>query len=113
ELYGQDGPTFLFGQQSGTDGLIHDFGPRSQSPTVWGGRAGYATQVPSLYAKLDAGDLTMTLHLGSYQRSMPYSNPVNNPPTDFNDPNSFQRDRWLQLDARWHRQLTSRFAATV
>jgi outer membrane receptor for ferrienterochelin and colicins len=113
EWYAQDGPTFLFGPQSGTDGLIHDFGPRSQSRGVWGGKAGYYTQVPALYTTLTVADLTVRLHLASYQRSTPYLNPMNNPLTDFNDPNSFERDRWLQLDVRWHRQLSRQFAATA
>ena len=113
EWYAQDGPSFLFGPQSGTDGLTHDFGPLSQSRDVWGGRAGYSTQVPSLYAKLEVAGLTLSLHLASYRRSTPYQNPVNNDTTDFNDRNSFERDRWLQLDLGWRRQLTARLATTV
>ncbi|HEX4384450.1 MAG TPA: TonB-dependent receptor [Myxococcales bacterium] len=113
ETYSQSGPSFLFGPQSVSDGVAHDYGPRSQSPSVWGGRASYATSVPALYAKLDLGDFSFSFHLASYKRSTPYQNAWSNSTTDFDDPNSFERDRWLQLDARWQRQLTTRLSTTV
>ncbi|HUJ28838.1 MAG TPA: TonB-dependent receptor [Myxococcales bacterium] len=113
EYYAQNGPTFLFGPQTGTDGLVHDFGPLSQSATMWGGRAGYYTQVPALYARLEAGDLSLALHLAQYERSTPYMDLWSNTTTDFNDPNSFERDQWLQLDARWSRQIDRQLALTA
>jgi outer membrane receptor for ferrienterochelin and colicins len=113
ESYSQSGPSFLFGPQTGTDGQVHDFGPRSEAPHVWGGRASYDTSVPALYAKFDVGDFAFTLHLASYRRSTPYQNAWSNSTTDFDDPDSFERDRWLQLDARWQKQLTTRLSTTI
>ncbi|HUJ28658.1 MAG TPA: TonB-dependent receptor [Myxococcales bacterium] len=112
EYYAQNGPTFLFGPQSGTDGVTHDFGPRSLSPDVWGGRAGYDTEVPSLYARLEAGEVTASLRLASYRRSTPYMNPVNSA-ADFADPDSYERDGWVQMDLRWRHHLTSRLDTTA
>ena len=109
ELYRQNGPSFAWGPQKATnpDGTPENFGPRTPLG-VWGGRSynEYATSVPALQANLIVGDLSVMLRAASYWRTTPYPNGFNQYFTDFDDPRSFELDRWLQLDARYRKQLS-------
>lgn len=114
EYYHHHGASFEWGPQPALnpDGSPMSFGPKSP-PGVWGGRttSAYSTDVPTFYAKLQAGDLSMNVRATQYRRVTPYSNPLYFP--DFDDPNSFERDRWLTLEAQYLLTLSTGVALTL
>lgn len=111
EWFRQEGPSFLFGPQAVPAGEPGNFGPRSLAPGVWGGRASWSTNVPALYLRASLGELELLGRVAGYTRKTPYQDAWSNTSLDFDDPDSFERDRWLQLEARYRRQLTSRLSA--
>lgn len=111
EWYRQEGPSFVFGPQPAPAGEPVNYGPRSLAPGVWGGRASWNTDVPVLYLRASLGDLELLARVARYTRKTPYQDAWSNTSLDFDDPDSFERDRWLQVEARYRRQLTGRLSA--
>jgi len=116
ELYRQDGPSFLWGMQSATndDGSPRNFGSRSPLGQ-WGGRshAQYTTSVPTLYSRMNVGDLAVMFRAESYHRTTPYMNGFNQFSSDFDETRSFERDRFLSLDVQYKKRVGERFRVSV
>jgi outer membrane receptor for ferrienterochelin and colicins len=114
DYYRQAGPAFSFGPQVvGDDGVTlapKKFNPAGTNAGVWGGLAdrSYWTQIPAGYARLTVGRFELDLRAASYQRGTPYINSFNQSLGDFNDPDSWERDRWLSADLKHHLSLSSR-----
>ena len=99
EYYRQSGPAF-------------DFGPQpEEGGEPWGGRADrfYWTRIPAAYASLSLGRFSLRLRAASYRRGTPYINQFNQFAGNFNDPDNWERDQFLSLDAQ-HRLLLSSIA---
>jgi outer membrane receptor for ferrienterochelin and colicins len=112
ELYNQNGPSFAFPLQSGNvnpDGTPTDFGPRAPALGAWGGRVHdqYYTSVPTVWAKLKLGNLTLEARASRYRRATPYINYFNQLASDFDEPRSAETERFLSLDIRYQRHLGS------
>lgn len=116
ELYRQDGPSFQFAPQAVTndDGTPANVGRRAPLG-VWGGRtnAQYSTSVPALYSRLVWGDVTVAARLASYTRRTPYVNGFNQTVSDFDEPRSFERDRWISLDVQHRGRPSSKLTTMV
>ncbi len=111
EYYTQNGPPFLWGPQTGlsdNSGQPASFGPSNPAGT-WGGvtRSEYVTEVPTGYARMMWGDFTLALHAESYWRSTPYPNNFNQAQVNFDDPASYERDRWLWADLTYRKAVTN------
>jgi outer membrane receptor for ferrienterochelin and colicins len=104
EYYHQRGPTFTFpAQPYGPDlatGVPRAFDPRPEDrrypPGVWGGRAddAYFVEEPAAYLRLRLGQLEVDARAALYKRSEPTNS------GNFDDPNSYEIDRWLSLDIK-------------
>ncbi len=118
EWYRGDGPAFTFAQQNHGDdtvtGAPKNFGPQA-APGIWGGvaRNSYATDVPAGHVRLVLGDFTAELRAASYWRSTPYVNGFNQFYSDFDDGKSGERDRFLNLDLRWRREVAAWLAVSA
>jgi outer membrane receptor for ferrienterochelin and colicins len=115
EYYRQDGPAFTFGPQNyGNDavtGMPKRFSPDGRVAGVWGGVASheYSTQIPTGYIRLAWGDWQLDARAESYQRATPYPNQFNTNYGDFDDPGTYELDRWLSADLK-HRAAVSSIA---
>ncbi len=116
EYYTQAGPTFLFGPQDGGSDAVtgqptvytRDRSGDVFAPPFWGGRAtrGYYSQVPSGLVHFVSGNLEVTVKATAYKRSIPYRARYTAAIPDFNDPDSYQLDRSVWFDARYHATLS-------
>jgi outer membrane receptor for ferrienterochelin and colicins len=117
ELYRQNGPSFEWSKQtaSNADGTATNFGSRSAAPGVWGGRTTeqYTTTVPSLYAHLVWGNITVAARVATYDRKTPYVNGFNQLLSDFDDPRSSELDRWVSLDVKHRGRINSKLTTLV
>ncbi|MDB4944860.1 MAG: hypothetical protein JWP97_4394 [Labilithrix sp.] len=115
EMYRQDGPSFDWAPQAtkNEQGGPKDFGPRAPLGS-WGGRTShqYTTAVPTLYARLELGDLSFMFRATSYKRRTPTQG-FDQSDTDFDEPRSFEQDRFLSADVRYRKQLARRFTLSV
>jgi outer membrane receptor for ferrienterochelin and colicins len=113
EYYDQNGPPFRWGPQPALNpsGAPADYGPKTPLGT-WGGvtRAQYGTQVPSGYARVIVGDLTLSLRAATYRRTTPYVNGFNQSAANFDDPSSYELDRWLSADLQYRKAVTSKLS---
>ena len=113
EYYTQKGPSFTFGPQVVGDdavtGTPKRFSRTGPGTGVWGGVAdkGYFTQVPAAYGRIMLGDFEVDVRAATYKRGTPYTNYVNMTVGDFNDAGSFEIDRWLSVDLRHKKALSS------
>ena len=104
EYYRQRGPTFTFpAQPYGPDivtGVARNFDPhpedRRYPPGVWGGRAddAYFVEEPAAYLRLRLGQLEVDAHAALNRRAEPTNS------GNFDDPESYEIDRWLSLDIK-------------
>ncbi len=111
EYYGQSGPAFTLGPQNyGVDSYTGKgacFNAACTKPGIWGGtpsNQSYWTRLPDGYLRMLWGDFELDVHAESYQRADPaiaY--------TAYNNPNEFERDRFLSADIR-HRWTISSIA---
>lgn len=116
EYYGQSGPTFRFGPQNGgidrVTGLpgafTHDTSGDSLPPPLWGGQLtrAYYTQAPTALLRFVSGNLEVSVKASSLKRGLPYRSRYTAVIVDFNDPDSYQIDRSLYVDARYHATLS-------
>ncbi|HEY3447911.1 MAG TPA: TonB-dependent receptor [Myxococcales bacterium] len=108
EYYGVTGPSLTYGPQDyGEDavtGLPKQFGADGPATGIWGGRAVRSPyrRVPAAYVKASLGDFELSLRAAEAQYWTPFQWGI------FDDPNGYERDRWLSLDAKWSRQLSTR-----
>ncbi len=113
EYYDQNGPPFTWGPQKALDpaGNPANFGPNTPVGT-WGGvtRNEYGTQVPAAYARATLGDFTLMVRGETYSRTTPYVNEFNQVDANFDDPTSYERDRWLSADLQYRKAITSRLS---
>jgi outer membrane receptor for ferrienterochelin and colicins len=113
EVYGQNGPSFEFPLQSGNVnafGASTNYGPRATAPGVWGGRVNhqYYTSVPTVWGKFTVGDLTIEGRASRYRRATPYINYFNQLSSDFDEPRSYEDERWFSLDVRYQKHIGER-----
>jgi outer membrane receptor for ferrienterochelin and colicins len=103
EYYTQDGPTFDFGPQNwGPDsfsGYRHfDVDPKDRKypAGIWGGRGddAYYTRAPAGLLKLRVGDFELMTRAALSKRAEPTDS------GNFDDPNSYQIDRYINLDLK-------------
>ncbi|HVY25951.1 MAG TPA: TonB-dependent receptor [Polyangiaceae bacterium] len=104
EHYEQKGPTFDFGpiphDPDSVTGMARDYDPkpsdRKYQAGVWGGRGNdaYYTRAPSAYLKLRAGDFELAVRGALDKRTDPTNS------GNFDDPKSYQLDRWLNVDLK-------------
>ena len=100
EQFQQDGPTQTYppyaAEPDAVTGQPRPYSPE-QPPGIWGGEGDDAlrTSASSGYMRLRAGGLEVSLRGMRYQRS----HPVNT--GNFDDPDSFVRDRWLSGDIKY------------
>lgn len=113
DYYRQSGPTFTFGPQNVGDDSVtmmpKKFNPAGTNAGVWAGAAdqSYWTRIPAGYARFTLGHAELDVRAASYTRATPYLNEFNQPLGDFNDPDSWERDRWLSADLKYHLALSS------
>ncbi|MBI5548112.1 MAG: TonB-dependent receptor, partial [Deltaproteobacteria bacterium] len=106
ELYRSQGPDLRFGPQVwGEDSVTGEpkrFDPSGEGSGVWGGTADRAlsSQVPAAYARLSLGRFALAVRLAEFRHWTPYLY------GNFDDPQGFERDRWLSLDGRWSAHLS-------
>jgi outer membrane receptor for ferrienterochelin and colicins len=111
EHYEQHGPTFNFGpiqgQPDSVTGELRNYNPKERDPKfpagVWGGRGNdaYFTKAPSAYLKLRAGDFEVALRGALDKRTYPTNS------GNFDDPASYELDRWLNLDVKHTASLSA------
>jgi outer membrane receptor for ferrienterochelin and colicins len=103
EYYTQDGPTFDFGPQDwGPDSFSSyrhfDVDPKDRKYPfgIWGGRGddAYYTRAPAGLLKLRLGDFELMTRAALSKRAEPTDS------GNFDDPNSYQIDRFLNLDLK-------------
>jgi len=104
EYYTQSGPTFDFGPQDyGPDSVTmdvrdYDVNPadRKYPPGIWGGRGNdaYYMRAPSAYLKVRVGDVEFSTRAAVSKRTEPTDS------GNFDDPASYQIDRWLHGDLK-------------
>jgi outer membrane receptor for ferrienterochelin and colicins len=115
ELYYQSGPSFEWGSQSvsNEDGTPYNFGPRTP-PGLWGGRVEnqYYTLVPTLYSRLQIGDLSVMFRATSYERATPAQG-FDQHASDFDEDRSWERDRWLSIDAQYNKRIARKLVLLV
>ncbi len=108
EHYEQRGPTFDYGPQNyGNDavtGLPRRFNPDAP-PGVWGGKGddAYYTQAPTGYLRFRVGNVEAAVRAAVYKRTNPGDG------GNFDDPDSYEIDRWLNVDIKH----TARISRTV
>ena len=112
EFLRQDGPAFTFGPQNyGLDTVTGEpkrFSPDGPATGIWGGKAqhSYYTQVPAGYARFVLGDLQVSTRAATYKRATPYLDSLVNSQGDFDNPDNYELDRWVSLDAKYRRALS-------
>jgi outer membrane receptor protein involved in Fe transport len=115
ELYAQNGPSWIWGPQNVTneDGSPYNFGPRTQ-PGVWAGRIDnqYNTLVPTLYSRLQLGDLSVMLRATLYRRATPVHG-FDQHATDFDEERSWERDRWISLDVQYEKRIAQKLQLSL
>jgi outer membrane receptor protein involved in Fe transport len=113
EYYEQNGPPFSWGPQTVTNpnGVPANFGPNTAVGT-WGGvtRNQYTTNIPAAYARAIWGDFSLAVRAEEYRRATPYVNQLNQPAVNFDDPASYELDRWLSADLQYRKAVTSHFS---
>jgi outer membrane receptor for ferrienterochelin and colicins len=112
EVYSQSGPTFEWGPQivNDPDGSPKNFGPRTPLG-VWGGRINnqYSTLVPTFYSRMRLGnDLAVMFRAEMYKRATPVQG-FDQQDTDFDEPRSWERDRFLSLDVLYTKRVGQHF----
>ncbi len=113
DYYRQSGPTFTFGPQNVGDDSVtmqpKKFNAAGTNAGIWGGAAdkSYWTRIPAGYARMTLGHAELDVRAASYTRGTPYVNDFNQSLGDFNDPNGWERDRWLSADFKHHLALSS------
>jgi outer membrane receptor for ferrienterochelin and colicins len=115
EVYQQNGPSFVWGPQTVTteDGVPYNFGPRVPVGQ-WGGRIDnqYSTFIPTLYSRLQIGDLSVMFRAEMYRRTTPVQG-FDQQHTDFDEERSWERDRWLSVDVQYNKRIARKLALSV
>jgi outer membrane receptor for ferrienterochelin and colicins len=115
EVYYQNGPTFEWGPQIVTkeDGSPYNFGPRTP-PGVWGGRVEdqYNTLVPTLYSRVQIGDLAVMFRAEMYRRATPVQG-FDQQSTDFDEERSWERDRWVSIDVQYNKRIARKLSLSL
>jgi outer membrane receptor protein involved in Fe transport len=107
EYYQQDGRLQVGPQDQGTSVYTQRpwaFSPRGTPTGIWGGtaRQSYYAQVPSGLLTFRLENFELDLHASTYTRSVPFNHDYIQPDSDFDDPDSYEIDRSVHLDARYH-----------
>ncbi len=68
----------------------------------------YSTVIPTGYVRAIWGDFTAALHAETYYRTTPYMNGFNQLFSDFDDPNTYELDRWLWGDVKYTHHVGDR-----
>lgn len=121
EYYKHDGPTFAYEYRyNGIDGAsarpfrFERGGPENG---YWGGlaRDAYYTRLPSGFARLVLGNFELNAGVSSFTRAAPYRSRFTKSFMDFDDPDSFERDRrlWVDLTHRVTLSAVARLATRV
>jgi outer membrane receptor for ferrienterochelin and colicins len=115
EYFKHDGPAFAYEYRySGIDGPgAQPFRFRRGGPAngFWGGvaRDAYYSRLPSSFMRLVLGDFELNVAASSFTRAAPYRARYSKSFMDFDDPESYERDRRLWIDLT-HRATLSPIA---
>lgn len=119
ERYGANARTFVYDRVhfSNADGTPKDFGPRASARGVWGVWGGPLRSVREMdatsgYARVVAGDLTITLCGISFDRDTPYPT-FNQEFGNFDDARSGEHEIQLALGVQYTWQLTPKLSVNV
>jgi len=98
-------------QDYGTDavtGLPKNFGP-GHDGGIWGGKTtqSWYSDVPTSFARLVVGDVTVAARAGAYTRSAPYNDYLIRTVGDFDPANDYERDTFFDLSVRHEKALSS------
>jgi outer membrane receptor protein involved in Fe transport len=113
EYYRQFGPTLTFAPENyGNDsvtGLPKRFSADGSVAGIWGGTIHnqYYTQIPAGYLRFLWGDWELDVHATTYKRGTPYPNLFNQFQSDFDDPGTYELDRWVTADLKHRLALSS------
>jgi outer membrane receptor protein involved in Fe transport len=113
EYYRQFGPSLHFAPENyGNDsvtGLPKRFSPDGSMAGVWGGTIDneYYTRVPAAYLRFIWGAFELDLHAKEYWRATPYPSLFNLFQSDFDDPGTYEIDRWITADLKHRWALSS------
>jgi outer membrane receptor protein involved in Fe transport len=85
------------------------FTPTGSIAGVWGGTINneYYTRVPAAYLRFIWGDWEFDLHAKEYWRATPYPSLFNLFQSDFDDPGTYEIDRWVTADLKHRWALSS------
>ena len=115
ELYHQSGPSFVWGPQTvlKEDGTPYNFGPRVPLGQ-WGGRIDdqYDTFIPTIYSRLQIGDLSIMLRAELYRRATPVQG-FDQQHTDFDEDRSWERDRWISADVQYEKRFARKLVTML
>jgi outer membrane receptor protein involved in Fe transport len=114
EYYKLEGSAVEFAPQDyGLDSVTGEpkkFTPEDPGTGVWGGKAteSWNTEAPVGYGRLRVGDFTLSARGGMYRRTAPYQDALVRYMGDFDPPDDFERDRWVDVELRHRLQAGSR-----
>ena len=92
----------------GTRGPKESYALEPYGGATWGGDATHrAIDVPAGYARFVLGDLTLAVRAAQSRRAATLI------ANDFDDPDNWERDRWLSLDARYEASLSARLGLSI
>jgi outer membrane receptor for ferrienterochelin and colicins len=113
EYYRQTGPSVTFAPENYGDdsvtGMPKRFSPDGSIAGIWGGTISheYYTYLPTGYLRLIWGDWELDAHAETYKRATPYPSLFNLFDSNFDDPGTFEIDRWITADLKHRIALSS------
>jgi outer membrane receptor for ferrienterochelin and colicins len=111
DLMGREGEVVAGVDYYRSHGPGTSFGVQQLGVTTWGGDATHrSVEVPAGYLRLLLGDLQLSVRAASSQRA---ATQIWGTAGSFDDPNNWERDRWLSLDARWGTSLSPSFGVAL
>ncbi len=84
------------------------FGP-GPGTGVWGGKAtrSWYTEAPAAYARMEAGDFALSARNGWFKRSAPYSDSLVRYFGDFDPPDDYEKDTFVDTELLYHNKISS------
>ncbi|HUK65941.1 MAG TPA: TonB-dependent receptor [Anaeromyxobacteraceae bacterium] len=108
EWLGQSGELTAALDYVGTRGPSETYPVETYGGDLWGGTATHrAIDVPASYLRFILGDLELSLRAAQSRRA------ATQIMGDFDDPNNWERDRWLSFDARYSASLSANLRLAV
>jgi outer membrane receptor for ferrienterochelin and colicins len=108
EWFGHAGELTAAVDYTATRGPSESYPVESLGGTTWGGNASHrAIDVPAGYLRFILGDFELSLRAAESRRAATLIM------GDFDDPNNWERDRWLSFDARYAASLSAKLRLSV